>query len=104
MTKLVSLKKKKYFLLLLKQRPIKNDFVSIHFKKNFIEKLKFFFDKTEGLLPDYLVSSDKGIEDELKKIFPSIKFFYHDFTNEKMIVHDYKKTKIFFEKKLDFLN
>ena len=37
-------------------------------EKNFIEKLKFFFDKTEGLLPDYLVSSDKGIEDELKKI------------------------------------
>tara|TARA_B000000557_G_scaffold136096_1_gene110474 strand:+ start:1711 stop:2616 length:906 start_codon:yes stop_codon:yes gene_type:complete len=73
-------------------------------EKNFIEKLKFFFNKTEGLLPDYLISSDIDIEDELKRIFPSIKFFYHDFTNKKMIVHDYKKTMNFFEKKLGFLN
>ena len=71
-------------------------------EKNFIEKLKFFFNKTEGLLPDYLISSDIDIEDELKRIFPSIKFFYHDFTNKKMIVHDYKKTMNFFEKKLGF--
>ncbi|MBL06841.1 MAG: hypothetical protein CL773_03150 [Chloroflexi bacterium] len=69
---------------------------------NFIGKLKFFYHKTDGILPDYIVSSDDKFELKLKKTFPEIVFLYHDFIGKNKMIHDYEKTKNFFEKKYFF--
>tara|TARA_Y100000817_G_C16521574_1_gene395865 strand:- start:40 stop:396 length:357 start_codon:yes stop_codon:yes gene_type:complete len=104
MTKLVSLKKKKYFLLLLKQRPIKNDFVSIHFKKNFIEKsiknknqlyISFIIKKKIGNAPkrNRIKRKLKAIVQKLLKINGAINlnYTYIVFGKEKSYNENHKR-------------
>ena len=69
-------------------------------KESFMNHINFMNYKLNGLTPDIIASSNESLRTNLEKKYPQIKFIYHDFFSDNSKLHDFDKTKMFFE---DFL-